>query len=66
MHRVNNNVSQKDRYSIPFFYSPNPDAIIDAISTCVTPESPLQFVTCTAAEHIGEIFRRSYSLAKTA
>ncbi|MBR0752170.1 isopenicillin N synthase family oxygenase [Bradyrhizobium jicamae] len=62
MHRVNNNTSRKDRYSIPFFYSPNPDAIIEAIPTCVTPENPRRFVTCTAAEHIGEMFRRSYSV----
>ncbi|EGP54270.1 isopenicillin N synthase (plasmid) [Agrobacterium tumefaciens F2] len=66
MHRVNNNMSQKDRYSIPFFYSPNPDAVIDAIPTCVTSDNPRQFATCTAAEHIGEMFRRSYSLAKIA
>lgn len=63
MHRVNNNMSAKDRYSIPFFYSPNPDAVIEAIPTCVTPENPRRFATCTAAEHIGEMFRRSYSVA---
>jgi isopenicillin N synthase-like dioxygenase len=63
MHRVNNNTSHKDRYSIPFFYSPNPDAVIEAIPTCVTPDNPRRFVTCTAAEHIGEMFRRSYSAA---
>ena len=60
MHRVKNNTSQKDRYSIPFFYSPNPDAVIDAIPTCITPDNPRRFATCTAAEHIGEMFRRSY------
>jgi isopenicillin N synthase-like dioxygenase len=60
MHRVKNNSSARDRYSIAFFYSPDPDAVIDPIPTCVDEAHPRRFATCTAEEHTAEMFRRSY------
>jgi isopenicillin N synthase-like dioxygenase len=66
MHRVKNNRSGGDRYSLPFFYSPRADAIIAPIETCVTAEFPRRFETCTASEHMTEMFRRSYGYAPNA
>jgi isopenicillin N synthase-like dioxygenase len=66
MHRVKNNRSAGDRYSLPFFYSPRPDAIIEPIPTCVTTDYPRRFATCTSSEHMLEMFRRSYGYAPTA
>jgi isopenicillin N synthase-like dioxygenase len=63
MHRVKNNSSGRDRYSIPFFYSPNPDVVIEPISTCVDDANPRRFGTCTAEEHTAEMFKRSYGYA---
>jgi len=60
MHRVRNNSSSSDRYSLPFFYSPRPDAVIECLPTCSDIERPAQFQPCTASEHIQEMFRRSY------
>ncbi len=60
MHRVRNNHAARDRYAIAHFYSPNPDAVIAPPANCVTPDRPRQFATCTAAEHLDEMFRRSY------
>ncbi len=60
MHRVKNNRSGRDRYSIPFFYAPFPRSVIEAIPTCVDGNHPRRFETCTAAEHYSEMFRRSY------
>jgi isopenicillin N synthase-like dioxygenase len=60
MHRVKNNRSGGDRYSMPFFMSPQPDAIIEPIPGCVTAERPRLFETCTSAQHLNEMFRRSY------
>ncbi len=65
MHRVKNNKSGADRYSIPFFYGPRPTAIIEAMSTCVSADKPAKFATCTAAEHVDEMFRRSYGYSLT-
>ncbi|MGQ0651534.1 MAG: isopenicillin N synthase family dioxygenase [Betaproteobacteria bacterium] len=66
MHRVRNNSSTRERYSIPFFYGPRPDARIECMPTCASAEQPPQFPPCTAAEHTYEMFRRSYGYAPTA
>ena len=63
MHRVKNNRSGRDRYSIPFFYGPRPDAFIQPIPTCVDAAHPRVFADCTASEHMAEMFRRSYGYA---
>ena len=60
MHRVKNNRSNRDRYSVPFFYSPRADAVIEPVPTCVSADHPRRFATCTASDHIAEMFRRSY------
>lgn len=66
MHRVKNNVSGGDRYSVPFFYSPRPDSIIECIPTCVTAENPARYAPCTTRDHLNEMFRRSYGFAPVA
>ncbi len=60
MHRVKNNATTRDRYSLPFFYDPDPKSVIEAIPTCVTPDNPKRFATCTANEHSADMFERSY------
>jgi isopenicillin N synthase-like dioxygenase len=65
MHRVKNNKSGADRYSIPYFYGPRPDAVIEPMPTCLSADNPPRFATCTAAEHVNEMFRRSYGYAPT-
>jgi len=66
MHRVKNNSSSGDRYSVPFFYSPRPDSRIECLPSCTDAGHPPQFPPCTAAEHTYEMFRRSYGFAPTA
>jgi isopenicillin N synthase-like dioxygenase len=65
MHRVKNHRSGGDRYSIPFFMSPRPDARIEAIRSCVSADRPQRYAACTAAEHMNEMFRRSYGYSPT-
>ena len=60
MHRVRTNVGERDRYSVPYFFSPNPDALITAIPTCVDAQRPRMFADCTASEHVSDMFARSY------
>jgi len=66
MHRVKNNSSTRDRYSIPFFYSPRPDSRIECMPTCTDAANPPKYPPCTAAEHTYEMFRRSYGFAASA
>jgi isopenicillin N synthase-like dioxygenase len=63
MHRVKNNSSSRDRYSVPFFYSPRPDSRIECLATCTDEKNPPHYSPCTASEHIAEMFRRSYGYA---
>ena len=60
MHRVRNNSSARERYSIPLFYSPRPDSLIECLPTCTDDAHPPQFARCTAFEHTNEMFARSY------
>ena len=66
MHRVKNAVSGRDRYSVPFFYGPKPSARIECLPTCTDADHPPQFASCTASEHLNEMFRRSYGYAPIA
>jgi isopenicillin N synthase-like dioxygenase len=66
MHRVRNNSSTKDRYSIAFFYSPRPDSRIECLPTCADADHPPRFAPCTTSEHMNEMFRRSYGYAASA
>lgn len=63
MHRVRNNSSERDRYSIAFFYSPRPDSRIECLPTCTDAAHPPRFAPCTASEHVHEMFRRSYGFS---
>lgn len=65
LHRVRNGKSHRNRYSVPFFYSPRPDAGITCIPTCVNADHPPLYPPCTAGEHMAEMFRRSYGYAIT-
>jgi isopenicillin N synthase-like dioxygenase len=61
LHRVKNNDRQgRDRYSVPFFYSPRRLARIECLPTCNSAEHPPKYAPVTTAEHMDEMFRKSY------
>ena len=66
MHRVKNNRSSGDRYSVPFFMSPQPDAVIAPVPGSVSAAMPQRFPVCTSADHLNEMFRRSYGYSPAA
>lgn len=63
MHRVLNNVSGRDRYSVPFFGTPRHDARVVPLASCVSADNPARFEPCTAGEHLAEMYRRTYGEA---
>ena len=51
------NDSGRDRYSIAFFYSPNVDARIECLPSCVSPEAPPRYPPAV----YGDLVRAFYS-----
>jgi len=63
-HRViNANASGRDRYSVPFFFSPNYHARIEAVPGSVPAGEAPRFAPCTAGEHLEDMYRRTYGIA---
>ena len=42
--------ARKPRYSVPFFLHPNPDFLIDALPSCVTPDNPKRYPEAITAQ----------------
>ena len=45
------NRSGRDRYAIPFFYSPSPDTLIECVETCCDADHPPQYRPVTVREY---------------
>jgi len=57
LHRVVN-TSGGERYSIPFFYSGNPDHVVECLPGS---DEPARYPTVTVEEHLREMYRRTYA-----
>lgn len=62
MHRVLNQggAGGRDRYSVPFFYTPDHHARIECLPGCSDVGDPPHYPPCTAGEHMTEMFNRTY------
>ena len=61
LHRVLNNVSGRDRYSVPTFFNPGYVYSFTTVPTCLKEgETP---APCTFGEHVQEMFRKTYQQA---
>jgi isopenicillin N synthase-like dioxygenase len=54
------NDSGRDRYSIAYFYSPNPDVVIECLPTCVTDDNPPQYPSAVYRDLVLEFYRANY------
>jgi isopenicillin N synthase-like dioxygenase len=54
------NESGTDRYSIAFFYSPNPDAVIEPLPSCVGPGNPSRYPPAVYRDLILAFYRANY------
>jgi isopenicillin N synthase-like dioxygenase len=62
LHRVIN-ASGRERYSIPFFFTGNPDFEVSCISTCLAPgETPL-YPPITVEQHLQSMYSKTYVAA---
>lgn len=59
-HRVINRQSERARYSIPFFYTPDYEARIEALPGTTGPGNPWRYTPCSAGGHLHEMFLKTY------
>ena len=60
MHRVVN-LSGRERYSVPFFFSGNPDAPVICLPGCHSEAEPPKYAPTTAEAHLREMYARTYA-----
>eukprot|EP00475_Leptophrys_vorax_P010389 TRINITY_DN16991_c0_g4_i1.p1 TRINITY_DN16991_c0_g4~~TRINITY_DN16991_c0_g4_i1.p1 ORF type:complete len:270 (-),score=64.55 TRINITY_DN16991_c0_g4_i1:68-877(-) len=58
-HRVVN-LSGQERFSMPFFFEPNFDTIVDCISTCCSPENPPKFTPVKSGDYLMDKYKQTY------
>jgi isopenicillin N synthase-like dioxygenase len=63
VHRAVNR-SDRDRYSIPFFFGPNYDTLIETLPSCVGPNNPAKYEAVTAGEYLLNRFNETFTYRK--
>jgi isopenicillin N synthase-like dioxygenase len=54
------NDTGKDRYSIAFFYSPNVDAVIECVPSCVGPDNPPRYAPAVYRDLVLAFYNANY------
>jgi isopenicillin N synthase-like dioxygenase len=54
------NDSGADRYSIAYFHSPNPDAVIECLPSCVSADNPAKYPPAVYRDLILAFYRANY------
>jgi isopenicillin N synthase-like dioxygenase len=62
-HRVARPVAE--RYSIAFFLDGNPDAVVEPLASCVSPERPAKFPMTTVGAYLRERLDATYQHRQT-
>ncbi|MBM3488205.1 MAG: isopenicillin N synthase family oxygenase [Alphaproteobacteria bacterium] len=59
LHRVVN-LTGRDRYTVPFFMTGNPDHVVACLAGCTAPGEAPRYPAVTVEEHFREMYRRTY------
>lgn len=59
-HRVVNPAG-RERYSVAFFLDPNPDAVVECLPTCATPDRPAKYPPVTGADYLESRLNPTYA-----
>ena len=61
-HRVLNNVSGRDRYSVATFCSPGHGCRVECLPSCLPSGETPRYQPCTVGEHMKEMAARTYAV----
>ena len=59
-HRVVMQEGQKERYSIPFFFEPSFDAVVECLDACCSADNPPKYPVTTAGEHLVSKYKQTH------
>ena len=59
VHRVVN-MSGRERYSVPFFFSGNPNQVVECLPSCLERGEAAKYPRTTVEGHLQEMYRRTY------
>lgn len=53
--------SGRERYSVAFFLDPNPDAVVECLPTCASPDNPAKYPPITGADYLESRLNPTYA-----
>lgn len=63
-HRVASMTAQSERYSVPFFFHPDVDAVIEALPGCCGPDVPPRYSPVRFGDYLAERLTANYAHAR--
>ena len=61
LHRVITPAGAKDRFSIPFFFDPNFDALVECLESCCSKDNPAKYPPITAGQHLLNMYAKTHA-----
>ncbi|KAL7527770.1 hypothetical protein ACHAWF_002304 [Thalassiosira exigua] len=61
VHRVITPQGAGDRYSVPFFFDPNFDALVECLESCCSDKNPPKYPPITAGQHLLNMYGKTYA-----
>ena len=61
IHRVITPKGSKERYSVPFFFEPNFDALVECLESCCDEDNPAKYPPITAGQHLLNMYASTHA-----
>mmetsp|Transcript_8179 Transcript_8179/g.14834 ORF Transcript_8179/g.14834 Transcript_8179/m.14834 type:complete len:326 (-) Transcript_8179:164-1141(-) len=60
-HRVITPKGANERYSVPFFFEPNFDALVECLESCCSDDNPPKYPPITAGQHLLNMYEKTHA-----
>lgn len=61
LHRVMTPMGARERYSVPFFFEPNFDALVKCLDCCCSEDNPPKYPPITAGQHLLNMYEKTHA-----